>query len=244
VDIGVPMIDQRAMMREFEAEAAAAAAADSGRIPSLSHTSDPELTEENGRRPEIRQRRVAPKRKVRELGPAVDEGGEEEEKEKKQGDSEEEEKEEPVEEEEKSEGGHDAAGDAQQSEDEWTRFLKVDRNTVRVEWANGEITNEPRAEFEPQIDPMHFAYHASIAKMSPTQQRGMLALMAKSRSKAAANEHKPRATRSGHLVSGVIRSVRKSKKARLNSEQEDEGRDVDNLQTSLACVDISQTTCS
>jgi hypothetical protein len=125
VDIGVPMIDQRAMLREFEAEAAAAAAADSERIPSVSLTGDPELTGENRRRPETRERRVAPKRKVREIGPAVDEGGEEEE-EKKQGDLEEEEKEEPVEEEGKSEGGHDAAGDAPQSEDEWTRFLKVE----------------------------------------------------------------------------------------------------------------------
>jgi len=143
----------------------------------------------------------------------------------------------------KSEGGRDAAGDAPQSEDEWTRFLKVDRNTVRVEWANGEITNEPRAEFEPQIPRSDFAYHAKIAKMPAKQQRDMLARTAKSRSKATASGLMPRATRSGRLVSGVICSVKKSKKARLNFEQKDESHAC-NLQTSLACVDISQTTCS
>jgi hypothetical protein len=164
----------------------------------------------------------------------IDEGDDSKEEENEQQDEEEE---------RKSEDGNSASED-EQAEHVWTRFLKVNNKTIRVLWANGDITDEPRAEFEPQIDPMHFAYHASVAKMPPKQQREMLALMAKSRSKATASELKPRATRSGRVFSALAHPCKKSKKAHGNAEQKIDEDGVDSIEGTAACFALSTTTCS
>jgi len=226
------------------AAAGAAAAVDRGgeRIFSLSLQNDPELAVGNRhRRAVVPPRRVTPKRKAKEIRSDDDPEEPEEWEEPEEPEQQEEQKEEENEEERKSAAGDDAADE--QSTHHWTRFKKVTKKTVHVQWANGEDTIEPRAAFEPQIDPFQFAYHASMAEMPPKQQREMLARVANSRSNAAASECKPRATRSGHLFSGL--SHPKSKKARCDAKKESGENGVDSNQATMpARVALSHTTCS
>jgi hypothetical protein len=209
--------------------------ADRGGEHIISLSNDPDLMEDNMRHSAVPKRRVAPKRKVRESRLAPDEGDDSKEAEKAAQQDDEEER--------KGQDG-DGAAEHKQPAHEWIRFLSISKKSIRVLWANGDVTDEPRAEFERQIDPLHFAYHASLAKMPPKQQGDMLALLAKSRSKAAPSEHKPRATRSGRLFSGLTPPVKKSKKMYSGAEQMSDEDGVDHGQTVPACVDISQATCS
>jgi hypothetical protein len=190
---------------ESKSQGGGGAAAERGGEHIMSLSNDPELVVGNKHRDVIPQRRVAPKRKARESG-LDDEEGDDSEADEEKGERQDEA------EESKSEAGDDVAED-EHVEHEWTRFLEVNKKSVRVLWANGDTTDEPRAEFECQSDPRLFAHHNSIANMPPKKQRETLARIARSRSKATASEHKPRANRSGCLHGSITPPAKKSKKA-------------------------------